>query len=496
MGGLTALAVVLVGLHAGGVKAQPVVDHRARWVFGAATGSAAWPDPSSSPRRSEPSLSFLVWSLFGALFVGGLLTERSVRETDRLRATEPHSDQGGAGSDRADRNPPASVHCGVHGLVRPARTRLGRLHPHRPGRVRAGRRRFDARTDRHLDHPALRRAARHLGTAAGYLVRRVDSEGPAMSRRRRRRANQRSGFTTWRDAVPSRKHRPRTRRRKKLADGSAKGDQGNRASRRDTTPGGSPARQVGYPGSVSGRGASSGSSWRDHRGRRPGSAVSEIVLPMTFAAVLAVIFKPLVGFLERHGVKPTLAAGLVVLGLLAVMTGVVVATVQGVTEQTDQIGASVDAAMDQRGRPLECRPGVAGDGSGGNRGERPRRSPAASSELVEGVGTLVGVASGLILGALIMYYLLKDGTRLRRSRSSHRFDPTATGRDRRLHRRRLPDPPRLRARAAPSCPPSWRSSSASPACCSACRSCSPSWWSTSSAATSPTSAPSSVAGWP
>ena len=28
---------------------------------------------------------------------------------------------------------------------------------------------------------------------------------------------------------------------------------------------------------------------------------------------------------------------------------------------------------------------------------------------------LVGFASGLILGALIMYYLLKDGTRLRRS---------------------------------------------------------------------------------
>ena len=45
-------------------------------------------------------------------------------------------------------------------------------------------------------------------------------------------------------------------------------------------------------------------------------AVSEIVLPLTFAAVLAVVFKPLVGILQRHGFKPTLAAGLVVLGLL------------------------------------------------------------------------------------------------------------------------------------------------------------------------------------
>ena len=49
------------------------------------------------------------------------------------------------------------------------------------------------------------------------------------------------------------------------------------------------------------------------------STVSEIVLPLTFAAVLAIIFKPLVGVLKRHKVKPTLAAGVVVLGLLAVM---------------------------------------------------------------------------------------------------------------------------------------------------------------------------------
>ena len=37
-------------------------------------------------------------------------------------------------------------------------------------------------------------------------------------------------------------------------------------------------------------------------------AINEIVLPLTFAAVLAVIFKPTVGVLQRHGFKPTLAA--------------------------------------------------------------------------------------------------------------------------------------------------------------------------------------------
>jgi predicted PurR-regulated permease PerM len=81
------------------------------------------------------------------------------------------------------------------------------------------------------------------------------------------------------------------------------------------------------------------------------SAVSEIVLPLTFAAVLAVIFKPLVGTLRRHRFKPTLAAGVVVLGLIALMTGVLVATVQGVIQQTDQINASVEM-----GRSLDVHP--------------------------------------------------------------------------------------------------------------------------------------------
>ena len=46
-------------------------------------------------------------------------------------------------------------------------------------------------------------------------------------------------------------------------------------------------------------------------------------------------------------------------------------------------------------------------------------SPAVAegfiTKIVSGVEALVGLAGGLILGALIMYYLLKDGTSLRRS---------------------------------------------------------------------------------
>jgi len=147
-------------------------------------------------------------------------------------------------------------------------------------------------------------------------------------------------------------------------------------------------------------------------------AVSEIVLPMTFAAVLAIVFRPLVGTLVRHRFKPTLAAGLVVLGLLALMTGVVVATVRGVTAQTDQIGASVDAALDNLAEQtggLGIDKAELDEARAATEEAAPTVTGGVLAKVVSGFGTLVAVASAVIPGALIMFYLLKDGTRLRRA---------------------------------------------------------------------------------
>jgi predicted PurR-regulated permease PerM len=147
-------------------------------------------------------------------------------------------------------------------------------------------------------------------------------------------------------------------------------------------------------------------------------AVSEIVLPMTFAAVLAVVFKPLVGTLQRHKLKPSLGAGLVVLGLLALMVGVVVATVRGVTEQTDDISGSADAALERAAEQTDAlgiEQGELDAARAAIEDAAPMITTGILSGLVSGIGAVVAVASGVILGALIMYYLLKDGTRLRRS---------------------------------------------------------------------------------
>jgi predicted PurR-regulated permease PerM len=144
-------------------------------------------------------------------------------------------------------------------------------------------------------------------------------------------------------------------------------------------------------------------------------AVSEIVLPAVFAAVLAVVFKPLVGKLERRGLKSTLAAGVVVLGLAALITVVAVGTVRGIVQQRDEIGASVDAALSNASVELDVDQKALDDARAAAEETTPAIAEGFVTKLVSGVEALVGLAGGLILGALIMYYLLKDGTSLRRS---------------------------------------------------------------------------------
>ena len=148
------------------------------------------------------------------------------------------------------------------------------------------------------------------------------------------------------------------------------------------------------------------------------AAVSEIMLPLTFAAVLAVCFKPMVDALVRKGWKPTLASGLLVLALLALMVFIVVATVKGVTEQLSEIGDSTSAALENAAEhtdEIDVEQAELDAARESVEAMAPAVTTGFLSGLVEGFGVLVELAGGLILGSLIMYYMLKDGTRLRRS---------------------------------------------------------------------------------
>jgi predicted PurR-regulated permease PerM len=145
------------------------------------------------------------------------------------------------------------------------------------------------------------------------------------------------------------------------------------------------------------------------------AAVKEIMLPLTFAVVLAIIFKPVAVRLTSRRVRPAVAAGIVVLGLLGLMVLVTVATVQGIIAQRGAIGSSVDAAGAEAGESLSVDPATWDAMQESIATLAPTLQFGFVSTLVAGLGSLVVIASASILGALIMYYLLKDGSRLRRS---------------------------------------------------------------------------------
>jgi len=145
------------------------------------------------------------------------------------------------------------------------------------------------------------------------------------------------------------------------------------------------------------------------------AAVSEIVLPMTFAAVLAVCFSPLVGKLRRRGLKGPAAAGLIVLGLLALAVFVGYSTVSGVAQQTTEIAKSVDAAIDKAAEELDADAESLETARESIESASPVTGEGFLTHLSDGIDRIIGLASGLILGALIMYYLLKDGSKLRQT---------------------------------------------------------------------------------
>ena len=140
------------------------------------------------------------------------------------------------------------------------------------------------------------------------------------------------------------------------------------------------------------------------------TAVSSVVLPVLFAAVLAVLFRPSVGWFERHRVPSPLAAGGVVLGLAVVAIAVVVATVGGIVEQGDSVVDQLEDALAQ----VDVDEATAAE----IRTSLEELKPAVTAGFLAVIGSgLTGTAAlavGSLLGALIMYYLLKDGQGLRR----------------------------------------------------------------------------------
>jgi predicted PurR-regulated permease PerM len=138
-------------------------------------------------------------------------------------------------------------------------------------------------------------------------------------------------------------------------------------------------------------------------------AIGSVVLPVVFGAVLAAILHPTVWWLRERGLPAAIAAGAVVVGLVVAVVGAVVLVVRGLLDQTGRLGEALDEALAE----LELEPATADSVRSSLEDLAPVVQEGFARVVVSGVSTLVGLAAGAILGLLVMYYLLKEGERVR-----------------------------------------------------------------------------------
>ena len=132
--------------------------------------------------------------------------------------------------------------------------------------------------------------------------------------------------------------------------------------------------------------------------------ISDLVIPLIFASILAAIFVPLVDRLERWRLPRWLGAPLVVLLVIGVVLVVVWMVVAGILDQGGEILARVSAGFDQAGTPVEPSQ------------QDIQEAVKIAGELVatlvggllQGLGSVTVLIVGLVTGLFILLFLLKD----------------------------------------------------------------------------------------
>ncbi len=140
----------------------------------------------------------------------------------------------------------------------------------------------------------------------------------------------------------------------------------------------------------------------------------DIVVPLLLAGFLAIVFAPGVDFLERRRVPRSIGAFVMIVLIVAVVAGAGAIVVAGVVDRVDELQVWFDQAQDELDKLID-RWGLQGfiDDLRSRTGDS---GTFLTEGLGEHIGTFVGSAasflSGLVLGFVLLYYMLKDGSKL------------------------------------------------------------------------------------
>ncbi|MDH3679907.1 MAG: AI-2E family transporter [Acidimicrobiia bacterium] len=163
------------------------------------------------------------------------------------------------------------------------------------------------------------------------------------------------------------------------------------------------------------------------------AALRELVVPLLLAGVFAIVFEPAVGWMAERRVPRSIGALAMIAVTAVLIWGSIAIVIVGVADQTDELTERFDQAQREVNDLIE-------QSNAADLVDRLRASGDASgSTLRDGFGSQIGTVldsaaaavSGIVLGTVLLYYLLKDGQELTRQLVSSR-DPERAAQNRRI----------------------------------------------------------------
>jgi len=159
-------------------------------------------------------------------------------------------------------------------------------------------------------------------------------------------------------------------------------------------------------------------------------ATYTITAPVVAATIVAAVSSPLVARLARH-MPRALAAVLVLLGIIAATVAMILLVIGGITSQHDAIAANADQGVAKLQSWAESL-GVSNSGASSAASQLKHDVPKMISTLtkgvINGIKGLTSLAFTLSLGALSLFFLLKDGPPMRRWVDHHLGVPPSVAR--------------------------------------------------------------------
>ncbi|MFE6921364.1 AI-2E family transporter [Nocardia sp. NPDC057663] len=142
-----------------------------------------------------------------------------------------------------------------------------------------------------------------------------------------------------------------------------------------------------------------------------------VLLPVALAAVVTTILWPPTRWLTQHRLPPALAASITLVGFLALLSGVIALIVPSVADQAPELADKATAGVNQvrdwiQGPPLRIRDEQLDSAVEAIVGRLQSSGAQIASGVFTGVSTATSALIAVFLVVVLVFFFLKDGTRL------------------------------------------------------------------------------------